>query len=385
MKALIELVAILIIAGLTYLGVQVMQANAPSPPKKVVKEHIAYVEVTPAHAAEHTLVVNAEGQIVAPDRLTLSPEISGRLVEVSPQLQAGASIPAGTLIARIDDADAQVALTSARANVAAAEASVALEQTRAEVALADWRELNTGTPPAVVARTSELALARAQVAVARAAVAQAELQLARTRITLPFEARVVSESAALGQRVDPMTVLATFERSDNIEAHLTLELGELGLLGLDPRGAGADNLAIELSARVGGERLTWSARGVRTLTSLSPTNPVVTLVANVAVPPTAVPPPAGLFVQARIAGRKVQAFALPTAAVELDGRALVMDTDPETGARTVHWIETHPLHSTPTQTFVPTGGALADGDQVVTTPPPVVVEGMPVRLVEEAE
>ena len=41
-----------------------------------------------------------------------------------------------------------------------------------------------------------------------------------------------------------MTTIATFERSGPLEAHLNLELAEIGLLGLDPRGQGAEGLPI---------------------------------------------------------------------------------------------------------------------------------------------
>jgi len=385
MKALIELVLIVVVVGLAYLGYTVMQAYAPEPPPKEAVVKISYVEVMRAEAQQHPLVVEAEGRVVAPAQLTLTPEISGRLIEVSPALQAGAVVPGGTLVARIDDADVKIALASARANVAAAEASVALEESRAEVAIADWRELNTGTPPALVARTAEQALARAQVQVARVAVQQAELQLARTELRMPFDARVVMEQAEVGQRVDPMTVLATFERPGELEAHVALELSELGLLGLDPRGAGAGELPIELTARIGTELRTWQAQGVRTLSDLSPTNPVITLVADITVPEGSIPPPAGLFVEAHITGREVQAFALPSSAVGLDGRVLVMHTDPESAEHTVHWVQLDPLHPTTEWTFIATGGPLAEGDQVVTQPPSVIVDGMTVQLLEGTE
>lgn len=385
MKALIELVLIVVVAGLAYLGYTVMQAYAPEPPPKEPVEKVSYVEVQTAQAERHALVVQAEGRVVAPAELTLTPETTGRLVEVSPALQAGAVVPAGTLVARIDDADAKIALASARANVAAAEASLALEESRAEVAIADWRELNTGTPPALVARTAEQSLARAQVQVARVAVEQAELQLARTELRMPFDARVVTEQAEVGQRVDPMTVLARFERPGELEAHIALELSELGLLGLDPRGAGASDLPIELTARIGTEQRTWQAQGVRTLTDLSPTNPVITLVADIAVPEGSIAPPAGLFLEAQITGREVDAFALPSAAVGLDGRVLVMRTDPESEQHTIHWVQLDPLHRTTEWTYVATGGPLAEGAQIVTQPPSVIVDGMPVQLLEGAE
>ena len=377
MKALIELIVIAVIAALGYLGFEWMKANAPVLPEKVVVEHVPLVEVITAKLDTHTLVLHSEGTIQAPARLTLTPEVAGRIKQVSPALKAGAFVPAGTLLIQIDDTDARLALASAQANLAAREAAVTLEESRAEVAIADWRELNTGTPPNLVSRAPEIALAIAQRDVARTTVDQAQVQVERTRIAMPFDGRVIEEHVEVGMRVDPMTTIATFERSGPLEAHLNLELAEIGLLGLDPRGQGAEGLPIELSERVGASVRTWRAVGTRTLTNLSPNNPVVTLVAN--VEPGDMPPPSGLFVEAIVYGRDVEAFALPAQAVKLDGRALLMDADMR-----LHWFDAHPIHTVGNTTFAAEGYTLQPGDQVVTSPPAVVVEGMPVRLFSEA-
>lgn len=377
MKALIELVLIAFVVVLAFIGKHLLEANKPVPPDKHVVEHVPYVEVTTAQRRSHTLAVDAEGRIVTPARLTLGPEISGRVVEVAPELADGARVQAGTLLVRIDDADAQVALASARANLAAREAAVTVEKTRAEVAIADWREFNEGTPPATVSRAPELELARAQVEQARAQLAQAELTLARTRITMPFTGRVITESVEVGQHVSPSTQLATFERSGQLEARLELELADLDLLGLDPRGAGAADLDVELSARIGKGTRTWRARGVRTLTDLSPTNPVVTLVCEVILAADQIAPPSGLFVEATVQGRTVEAFALPSHAVDLNGRALLLEDD-----LTLHAFDAHPIQTRAGTTFAAVGFDLQDGQRVVTAAPPVVVEGMRVRLAD---
>ena len=367
MKALSQLIVILLLALGTFFGRQYLDDHAPKIPEDVV-------DVVTATEATHRLFVECEGSIATPTRLSLAPEVAGRVQRLGPGFEEGARLAAGALLVEIDPADYALARGAAQANLDAAKASLALEEANAAVAVADWRELNEGTPPPLVARTPQLAAAKAKVAGSEVALAQAELALQRTKVTMPYAGRIVGRGVELGQRVDPAMLLATVERQGTVEVRLSLELAELGLLGLDPSGPGAAGLEIKLEANVGGVLRRWQATGARTAADLSSQNPVVTLIATVdnALDDGALPVP-GLFVRARILGQEAKAFGLPRRVLGVDGSLLVVDEERHLTRRAVDVLVA-------AGEDVLVVGGLTEGEWVVLTAPPVVVEGMRVRL-----
>ncbi len=374
MKALIQLVVIAVIVAGTFFVREYMAEHAPQLAEKVTIEHVPVVEVTTAQRATHRLFVESEGSITAPTRLTLAPEVAGPALRPGPGFEEGATLAKGALLVEIDPADYRLAHDAARASADASRAGLELERASAEVAVADWREMNEGTPPPLVARTPQLAAAQAKIAASEVALAQAALALTRTKLTMPFDGRVVQRGVDVGQRIDPAMPIATLERQGDLEVRLNLQLSELGLLELDPSGEGAEGLKIVLEANIGGQLRRWQATGARTAADLSSTNPVVTLIATVggALDGGSLPVP-GLFVRARIQGYEAEAFALPRRVLGVDGNVLVVDTERRLTRRSVEVLATAGEN-------VLIASGLEDGDWVVLTAPPVVVDGMQVRL-----
>lgn len=379
MKALIQLVIVALIVVGSYIGRQYLIEHAPKVPAQEAHVHVPLVEVVTASVETHRLTVRSEGTIAAPTRMSLAPEVAGRAVELGAAFEEGALLPKGSLLVAIDPADYELAAAAADAELAAAEAALSVEQVAADVAIADWRELNEGTPPPLVSRAPQLAAAKARIASAKVGQKKAALALSRTQLKMPFDGRIVTKSAELGQRLDPAAPVAIIERAGKVEARLALDLGELGAIGLDPSGLGAGDLEVLLEADIAGTPRRWKASGVRTAADLSPMNPVVTLIAEVESSLDGGPLPVpGLFVRARIAGRQVRAVRIPRLAVGIDGRVLIMDETDH-----LFWRQVHSVEMTPEEALIDEG--LKDGERVVTVPPPVVVEGMLATLAEVSE
>jgi RND family efflux transporter MFP subunit len=377
MKALIQLIIIALIVAGSILGRRYLIEHAPKIPQKEVQVHVPLVEVVTAKTETHRLFVTSEGAIAAPTRMNLTPEVSGRVIELGAGFEEGALLEKGSLLLVIDPADYSLAQGAAQAELDAAMAARQLEQVAADVAIADWRELNEGTPPPLVSHAPQLAAAQARIASAKVAQAKAALALSRTKLRMPFSGRIVAKNAELGQRVDPAAPAAVIERAGDLEVRLALNLGELGAIGLDPSGVGAEGLDIVLEADIAGTTRRWKARGARTAADLSPMNPVVTLIATVEKAMDGGPLPVpGLFVRARITGHEVEAVAVPRIAVDITGRLLVMDAENHIAYRNVHTVQT-------TRDEVLIDRGLESGERVVTVPPPVVIEGMLVTLEQQ--
>ncbi len=384
MKIIAQLILIVLVIVASVVGRRYLIDHAPKVPDKVVERELPWVEVVSAHHETYRLEVLAEGTVTAPARLSLAPEVAGRVLRLGKGFEEGGHLSQGDLLIAIDPADYQLALDSARAELAAAEAALRTEEVAAEVAIEDWRELNDGDPPALVSREPQIAAAKARLDAAAVAVSTAELNLARTRLSMPFDGRIVTRAVERAQRVDPSSAVAVIERSGALEVRLPLDLRAIAALDLDPSGTGAEGLEVQLEASIGEQVRHWSARGSRTAADLSPLEPVVTLIATVdhALDGGSMPVP-GMFVRATILGHEVDAVAVPSAALDLEDTLLLMNEEGMLERRKVRVARAR-AHDLDEGMVLVTQG-LADGEQVVTVRPAVFVEGMHARVAEHAE
>ena len=435
MKYLLQLILIIVLVFVAKLGIAQFEAHAPQVPVREVVVHVPEVEVLSLAPETRTLEVQAHGRVVAPTRLTLTPEVSGRVLAIHPDLEQGAQLAAGTELVRIDPSDLELAheaakaaratakasratavaglataeagIASAQAGRASAEAGLLAEETAAEASVADWLELNDGEPPALVSRAPQLAAAQAQVAAAEAqlesasaqaesartqigaadaavasaeiGIRQAELALSRAVVLLPFDAKVVSRSVEVGQRVDPMAPLCVVQRDEWPEARISIPLADLAYLELDYDGSGAKSLVAELSAEVDGREHVWLARGRDVAAQLDERNPVVHLFAQTEAASgegaTSTPPTPGMFLRVRLRGMTDQeVVVIPRSTLQPDGRVLVAVPTGSGREALLERREIEVLQRTDHEVLVRSGLAL--GELLIATPPPVVVDGM---------
>lgn len=263
--------------------------DAPEPP---ARERVVAVNVITVAPTTVTPVLETFGELRSRRTLDLRAATGGAVVWVSEDFEEGGRVEAGQPLVRIDPADAQSALDTARAEVAEAEADLrdaerGLELARDELeaaeaqarlrqrALERQRDLQTrgvGTETAV--ETAELAASAAIQAVLsrRQAIAQAETRLDqagpaldRQRIALAESERrladteiaaqfagvlsdvsavtggLVSPNERIAQIIDPDALEVAFRVSTSQYARLLDEAGRLGGLpvavSLDVMGA----------------------------------------------------------------------------------------------------------------------------------------------------
>ena len=129
---------------------------------------------------------------------------------MSDNFREGGFFDKGDVLLEIDPADYETALTVAQANLAQARVRLAEEEAQSRQAELDWQRLGGDERPTeLVLRVPQLALARANVAAAEARVREAERDLERTRISAPYDGRVLAKHVDVGQVVGPGTMLAT--------------------------------------------------------------------------------------------------------------------------------------------------------------------------------
>ena len=237
-------------------------------------------------------------------------------------------------------------MRDAEAAVAQARVQLEREQAEAELARRDWEELGDGgEPSALLLRKPQLAQARAALEAAEAAVERARLNLARTRVTAPFEGRVRAKRADVGQSVSPGTPLADVYATEYAEVRLPVSKQDLAYLDVGVGwsadggsgggdGKGAEGPPVALHGDLAGATRSWTARVVRTDAEIDPQTRMLSVFARVddpyrrdgasAAADGGAPPalPMGLFVEAEIAGRIAPAAAvLPRRALRTTTRS----------------------------------------------------------------
>ena len=359
----------------------------PKPTRKMVEQVIPGVEVQELTLQDVTLRVHSRGSVDAKLKMDLTPGVSGKIVEMSPDFNIGEYFEEGEVLLKIDPTDYRMKLALERSNLAQAELNLAEEQAFADQAVIDWEDLGRGDPSELALHIPHLRRAQARMESAQAQVTKAELDLERTAIKAPYDGRVQKKLVSLGQYVTgaPGTTLAKIYATGAVEVRLPLTNTQMSQLELpyvtwDDDEAWA-NPEVLISIDYGGRSYEWQGYLIRSEAAIDNKTRLNYVVAEVMDPyaadlaqPRKPPLQVGMFVEADIAGRKVtNAFVLPRHVVLEDDVVLVVDENDKLYRRAVSILQKGPK-----QVVIDQG--LQVGDRIVLSPVEFVVDGMPVQV-----
>ena len=338
MKKVLLTLVILTLGG----GGYFLLSSRGQPPQHLERPYLGpLVETIAAPAQKIQIVVDGQGTVRPDVQIDLVPQVSGVVVWKAPNFSPGGAFAKGDLLFRIDPRDYELVAAQAEAAVARSTYLVELARQESAVARLEWERLHPGgeEPGDLVLRQPQLRAAEADLQAARARLEEAQLRLARTRLYAPFDGRLRSSRAALGQHVlagQPVAQLYSIEKAEIVVPvpdedlawfELPLPSALAGSKGqnafqapvYDPRaehplrahkfsrrGAGA-----VVSGSFAGRRHQWSGRVVRTEAELDPQSRMVRLVVEVEDPYGGIgqgqaPLMVGMFVDVAIAGRQVE-------------------------------------------------------------------------------
>ena len=357
--------------------------TSPAPDRRPL---VAVAVVTPA---EVQVIVRSQGSVEPRIELDLAAEASGRVVFVSPSLEAGGVFAADEVLIKLDPEDARVSIERAQASFERSE----IEVRQASVVLDRLRALANGSVVSA-ARCEDaeyaLELARASRREALAARGQAQRTLVHTKIPAPFAGRVRSARIDVGQFIARGEPLARIYAEQSAEVRLPIPDGELAFLDLPMSASsgavdGAAGPLVRFTAPFAGNLRRWSGRIVRVEAAIDAKSRMIHAVARFEEPPPlagwqrstiSAPPAVGLFVEAEILGRRFEnVVALPR--VALRGGAdtvLIVDAEGRVEERSVSVARV-----ARDEVLIESG--LAPGERVCVSPTPPAV-GQLVRAVE---
>lgn len=343
-------------------------------------------EVTVLRVEPQTLRLNvfSQGVVTPREEIDLVNEVPGKVVQMHSALVAGGFFKANDLLLTIDTRDYDYSITAAQARMAEAKRVLISEQAQVEQALSEWQALGEGEASDLALRKPQLAEAQAKLQAAQADLALAQLNRSRCELRAPFNGRVLTKQAGVGQFLPAGTTVARIYASDKAEVRLPISNEQLALLNLPlaiPKADANRWPRVTLSAELGGHQHQWLGQIVRSEAAVSEDSGQWYLVAQVADPfqPIANRPPLlkGLFVHAEIEGvERSDLYRLPRSAVS------PMQTVKRVNIEQKLEIQPVVVLRTDSDSVVIQLG-LNPGDRVITSELPMAIAGTTVKVVND--
>ena len=373
----------LVVGAVLIVMLMVGIARNKTPEKIAETTDALLVDTIPAELNSLNLSIVSQGSVRPRTETVLVAEVPGKIVRISPDFVAGGFFRTGDVLLQIDPSDYEAALKGAQANLASRQAQYADQKARSEQALKDWKNLGKqGEPSDLTLRKPQLAEALAGVQSAEANLQKAERDLARTRITLPYDGLVRAKQVDVGQYVGPGTTLGVTFSVATAEIRLPLSSTDLAFLNLPSATSIEDDSRpnVKLTAEGSGFTGQWEAEIIRTEGVIDENSRVIYAVAEVVDPYGVLGESEqaelkmGTFVRAEIEGRRADnVFVLPRSVLRADNTVLVANGDNKLEIRPVQVFRAEP------QTVYVSSG-IEPGDRVIATAIDAPIPGMQLTI-----
>jgi RND family efflux transporter MFP subunit len=328
--------------------------------------------------------IETSGVIRAHNQITLTSQVSGRIVATHPQFEDGAYFEEGTVLVELDKADFKTAVASAKSQQAQALAILAQEQTRAKQARLDWEDLGYEEEPSeLVLRVPQLREAEARVEAAAAQLEQAERGLERCQIRAPFDGRMRQRMVGVSQTISSGTSLASIFAVDYAEVRLPIEARHMRFLELPEEASDSPVKIILRDALDESNKIEREAWIVRTEGALNEQSLDLFAIARIDDPfgreSGKAPLRIGQPVSAKVPGRPFEkVVVIPRKAVRQLSRITVVDRDSNTITKRM----VTPLWENDTDLIV-SDESLIDGTLLATAFLVYTPDGTPVEILPD--
>jgi len=378
MKLIFRLLGPLIIVAGAVLLARHFIITKPEPRKFEMPPQVTKVEATRLKAETFQVFLETQGTVRPRTMSNLIPEVSGRIVKISPDFREGGFFEKEDVLVYLDPLNYETALVIAESNLAQANTALKEEQVRGEQAVQNWDRLGkSGIPSEMAARKPQLLEAEARLRAAEAEVVRAKRDLERTQVKAPFAGRIVEQNVDVGQFVSSNTQLGRAFATDVMEVRFPLTNRQLSFVDLPEAYRGESAASPEnapevlISGRIGRDTGQWSGTVVRVDSLIDEASRQLFVVAEVKDPyrrqddRTVMPLKIGMFVDGLVKGELLEnVFVLPREAVRVGGEVIVIDEE-----NSIRRQKVEPVWSEDDKVVIPAeGGGIKVGDVVSLTP-----------------
>lgn len=374
-KIFINILIPLLIIGVGLAGYALLVALKPKAITIPPRERVVMVHTDTLQSTSAPIALQATGNIQAARRIELKPEVGGRIYKTAEAFKPGGLFQAGDPMLWIDPVDFENALAQARSTLSQAEYAYEQELGRQAVALHEWDMIEENTTISeleknLILRKPQLAQAEAQLEAARKAVDTAELNIERARVTVPFNAQILSRSVELGSQVSSQTTLAELVGTDEYWLTATLPVDYLQWLNI-PGNPAEIRIRDQSEEFVQGEVFS-------VLPALEENGRLARIVLRIPDPlASPVPLHINAYAYADMMGKTIEnLYIIPADALHKGGEVWLMNSEDRLEIRPVHV-----LWRTRDQVYIDAG--LADGERLITTDIPALMPNMKLTLTQD--
>jgi len=236
-KKIIIPLAVLLVSVL--ITVQIIKLKKV-PESVAVKKTIPEVEVLSAHKTTESFKIKGNGTVTPLSRVKLLPQVSGKIIFVSPKMTAGGLITKGETLFLIDTMEYHLRVQSAKAFLQQQAMLLTTEEENQKIAVFEWQEFKKNNPDAkaglLTLREPQYKLAKANYNSAVASLELAKLNLERARIKAPFSGIVKERNVDLGQLVGAGTLLGTVLNREKLQIKIPVKREEIQWLTYQDNG-----------------------------------------------------------------------------------------------------------------------------------------------------
>lgn len=381
-----------------------------TPPREQRSVFRPLVEVIRAEKQDVEVMIEGYGTVQSTVRTKVVPEVNGRVVSVHHQMFGGGFIPKGEVLLVVDGSDYELAVEERRSQLQQSQAILESAKARlneVKVSLRDaTRELERAeellkkgivsnrevdqidtvwrvAQARLQRETAELQTAHAGLKIAKVFLQKAELDLKRTRISLSFDAVVLSEVVDIGQYVVSGQSIAEVYGTSAVEVSVPLEDEQLKWLHNLPLAASLTRQGqilprAEVSAQLAGRLCKWMGQAVRTEGQIDPDSRMIGVIVRVEDPLQGLsedqaPLLPGTFVKVKLYGSTLRdVISLPSNSVHNEDELWVFSD----GSLRIRKVEI----ALSQRDLVYVVGGLEEGQWVIVSPMDVVTDGMQVKV-----
>jgi len=348
--------------------------NPPEEKKRrAPKRPVISVETLALAPQQYQVTIHGFGTVQPGSEGSVVSQIKGVVTQLGENVQAGSFFKKDELLFQIDDRDYLAALKVTEASLSEAKAKLVEEQARSNQALLNWERLGKGAPAGdLVLRKPYLLTSQAMVLSAEAKKEQAQLALERTRITAPYDGRVLSKDVDIGQFVGAGSKLADIYATQNIEVRVPLNHRQQGLLELSEQSP-QSAATVEINSGQGVTEEKWLGQISRTEAILDKMNQQLVVVIRLTGSSNQQGglkqlPKIGQFVRVSIPGKRFdKVFLIPSHTLYTNNEVIIL-TNGHLTRRQVSVV------SRGKENAVIASG-LQPGEQLVTTPLGAITSG----------
>lgn len=237
----IVLPVIFLAAGLW--AMSYLQTTTPQVSKKTAQRVSPVVKVQSVDFSNEQAIIQAMGTVVPSREIDLRARVSGTVQSLAENFTPGGVVSKAQILLKLDPRDYEITKLKAQSALDKAKAEIEIEQGRQEVARQEVQFLRESSSEEVSStelalRKPQLKKVQAELKAAEADLDKAQLDLSRTVLRAPFNALVQTREVNLGSQVGVQDSLAQLISTDEYWIEAAVPLDRLDELNLEKNNAG---------------------------------------------------------------------------------------------------------------------------------------------------